>query len=203
VKYPDGDIMEMYIVPAHLNGSLIKIGGAIYIISNGVKKPFPSMAVFNSYGYKLSAVIDASEADQGLPDGEIMKTKLIIKGSHKDGTLIQSGGAIYLLTGGTKKPFPSMAVFNSYGYKLSKVVKANAADVKYPDGDIMEMYIVPAHLNGSLIKIGQAIFLISNGVKKPFPSMAVFNSYGYKLSKVVTGNSSDLTMPEGNAVEPK
>lgn len=61
-----------------------------------------------------------------------------------------------------------------------------------------------AHPNGVLVDIGDAnhtIYLISGGKRLGIPSPTVFASHGYSFDKVVTANSFDQALAEGDVIK--
>ena len=58
---------------------------------------------------------------------------------HPVGSLVISGGAVYYMDVNTRNPFPSAAVFNSYGYSFSSVFTTNSADLALAVGPVVPM----------------------------------------------------------------
>jgi hypothetical protein len=56
------------------------------------------------------------------------------------------------------------------------------------------------HPTGSLVLYEGVVYYMNADVRNPFPSAAVFNSYGYNFSQVVQANNGDLMMPVGTAM---
>ncbi|MEJ0021441.1 MAG: 6-bladed beta-propeller [Candidatus Doudnabacteria bacterium] len=116
------------------DGSLLLDHGVIYVMSQGFKRPFVSMAVFTALGYKLSNVIRADTS--AIPEGESILSSNI---RHPVGALILNQGTVYLLGTDLRYGFPSEAVFYSYGYQFKDVLPANSLDLLLPQGPIVQM----------------------------------------------------------------
>ncbi len=117
---------------AHVtDGDLFVDNGTIYVIEYGVKRPFPSMTVFNQYYYSLKNVIPADLS--GITSGAVM----VANGRHPRGAAVLINGTVYFMGANNKYPFNTETVFNLWGLKFEQVVKANAADLTVPDGPIM------------------------------------------------------------------
>ncbi len=106
---------------------------AIYVIENGQKRPFASMAALTGQGYKLSNVkiLDISS----VPTGDPIQTATT---RHIRGAVVLDHGTVYFLGASLRYAFPSAAVFASWGHTFSEVVPANDAD-KLPDGPVVSM----------------------------------------------------------------
>ncbi|MEJ0021442.1 MAG: 6-bladed beta-propeller [Candidatus Doudnabacteria bacterium] len=116
------------------DGSLLLDHGVIYVMSQGFKRPFVSMAVFTALGYKLSNVIRADTS--AIPEGESILSSNI---RHPVGALILNQGTVYLLGTDLRYGFPSEVVFYSYGYQFKDVLPANSLDLLLPQGPIVQM----------------------------------------------------------------
>ena len=111
-------------------------GGGIYVIENGLRRPFPNEATFFSYGYKWTDALTITSAELALiPDG----APLAYNTHFRDGKLISSPGkGIYLVENGLKRPFPSEAIFFSYSYKWADVIIISQTEAALiPDGIAM------------------------------------------------------------------
>lgn len=59
------------------------------------------------------------------------------------------------------------------------------------------------HKSGSLVIIDKTIFLIGSGQRRGFQSWNEFLSYNYRMSRLVTANDADKSLPEGPPVRAK
>lgn len=114
--------------------------------------------------------------------------------THPAGTLVQNGGAIYLISeDGTKRlPFDSQEKLFSHRLSFDRVVPANAADMSLPEGSS------PAWGDGVLFADKAVIYQVSGGKKYGFTSAQVFLGQGFKFEMVKNGNLTKLT--EGQAI---
>lgn len=107
-------------------GTLVK-GSApiVYIISEGVKRPFVSADVFLGLGYSFGNIVfDEGSVLGTIPTGtEIYSANI----SHPAGTLVNHNGTIYVMDTSARIGIPSLEVFNSHGYEFKDVVTASAA----------------------------------------------------------------------------
>jgi len=128
------------------NGSILKAmdgtlaldtsdGRTVYVIgNNGTKRGFVSSAVFTKLGYKFSQAVKINLADYAV--GDPITTSNV---AHPDGTLVISGKTIWWINAGTRHGFTSMDVFNSYGWTIQKVLKANSADMALPEASVLQL----------------------------------------------------------------
>ncbi len=95
---------------------------AIYLIEEGIKKPFPNSAVFKNMGWQFSQVRQVfADFLNNLPTKELansVEEPFVAK--------VVGSPAIYLIENGVKKPFPNSAVFKQMGWQFSQVRKVSA-----------------------------------------------------------------------------
>ena len=126
---PQGQVLGETLINSHPDGTFISIGKAIYIVSAGKKRPFATFSEFQSYG-KVS-VIKASEADQLLPEGDIIRAK-----SGTIATDLKDRRTIYLINEkGEKQGFATYSAFTKMKYKLSQVKRLDLS--VYPTGEVI------------------------------------------------------------------
>jgi len=92
------------------------------------------MKVFLGLGFKLSQTAKADIS--AIPEGPGIFT---VNSPHPDGTLILDKGTVYLISQNQRLPFPSEAVFKSWGYDFKNLVKANSFDLNLAVGDVIQM----------------------------------------------------------------
>ena len=179
---------------AHPNGTLVLIGKTVYLIANGELEGFRDPNEYKSYGYTFGQAVAANAVDKTLP-----VTAAAAKAAA--GTLALDSGdnrTVYMIgAGGTKSGFASAAVFKALGYSFAGLLKINLAD--YPLGPVIDS-ASQAHPDGSLVLDGKTIWWIKGGQRLGFASMAVFNTYGFSLSRVVKADAADLALPAGSLV---
>jgi len=196
---PDGVAMPFN---AHLrDGRLVSSpSGGMYVVENGLKRPFANEEAFLSYSYKWSDVFNISSSELSLiPDGAVMPYNV----HFRDGRLVTTPSTgVYLIENGQKRPFPSAEIFLSYSYKWSNVVTVSSAELSLiPDGTVVEYN---THFReGRLVSTPSGgVFLVDNGLKRPFPSAAIFLSHSYKWSDVLTITPAELSLiPDGTAMQ--
>lgn len=175
-----------------LEGTLVldaSDGRTVYMIGlNGVKRGFTSMTVFTGLGYNLSGVpkINLSDYPTGAPIGSSSEP-------HPEGALVKEGKTIWWIRNNQKTGFESMQVFNTYGFSLGDVTKANPADIALPQGPLIKFR------DGTLVKDGSTYYLISDGKKKSFASVSDLTNRGYKTVNVITASLANYE--SGGAVE--
>ncbi|TRZ49152.1 hypothetical protein D4S03_08725, partial [bacterium] len=153
----------------------------VYMIGpNGTKRGFTTAQVYKQLGYtfKNLAKIDLSDYTAGpaISSGTA---------SHPEGALVvDAKGTVWWVLNNTRQGFQSVAVFNTYGFSFSKVVKANSADLALPAGELVKFR------DGTLVKEGAAIFLVSDGKKMLFTSMKAMTDRGYKATNAISASAS-------------
>ena len=137
------------------------------------------MSVFTGLGYNLSGVpkINLSDYPTGAPIGSASEP-------HPEGALVKEGQTIWWIRNGQKTGFESMQVFNTYGFSLGDVTKANPADIALPQGPLVKFR------DGTLVKDGNVYYLISDGKAKTFSSASSLASWGYKTANAISASLS-------------
>jgi hypothetical protein len=197
-----GDTLYRGIPNAHPDGSLIKYDGnpTVFLIENGVKRPFLLEQSLYSYGYSSKDISAATYYDAFLYQGDpvpLFRPGQLIKGS---------GPAIYSFqinaSGASgKQYFGSWQDFSSLGNSLSKVMTVS-------DGIINQLADFgpvnsTRHPNGDIIKDpnGPTVYYISNEAKLySFTSADAFTSNRLSFSDVKTATTADLALPVAGTV---
>ena len=121
-------------------GKLVNHNGTIYFLGADVRYPFPSAEVFLSWGSRFEDVVPANSGDIAIPVGPVVEFKTTQGVTrHPRATLVNHNGTIYFLGADIRYPFPSAAVFFSWGSRFQDVVPANSGDIAMPIGPIVEM----------------------------------------------------------------
>ncbi|MEO8065850.1 MAG: hypothetical protein ABI643_03295 [Candidatus Doudnabacteria bacterium] len=189
-----GAVPQFASAAVHSEGCLVISNGTVWLITGGVRKGFPTAPVMESYGYNFSQVAQATAEDLALPQGPVV--------TYADNTLVKgpSDPLVYLVSGGQKRPFVSGNVFVGLGYQFSNIQLAPTntfADL--PTGPNLDSTVM-AHPIGSLVITNGEIWQMGTNSHSGFPSMAAFNSFGYKLNNVVQANAADLATANSGAV---
>jgi hypothetical protein len=190
-------------------GSVIKSNApssGIYLVENGVKRPFSSIEAFYSHNYKWSNVVTVSDyVFNSIPTGNPITLNLVVYNKKTIKSNAPSSG-IYLVENGVKRPFSSIEAFYSNKYKWSDVMTFSDYEIKaISSGQPIDLNI--SFYLGSVIKSNapsSGIYLVENGVKRPFSSIEAFYSHNYKWSNVVTVSDYVFnSIPTGNPIEIK
>ena len=124
----------------HARGALVNHNGTIYFLGADIKYPFPSAAVFLSWGSRFEDVVPANSGDIAMPTGPVVEFKITAGVTrHPRATLVNQNGTIYFLGADIRYPFPSAEVFLSWGSRFEDVVPANSGDILMPIGPIVEL----------------------------------------------------------------
>jgi len=180
------------------DGTLIRAAGqeTVYIIENGLKRPFSSKAIFDALGYSFDNVNEVpltGSASTDAIDGYATGDPIVSYGTHTSGTLVKTSGddTVYLIQSGQKKPIGSVSVFLSYNFDFDDVVEVSVSELNgYQTGSVLKF------MDGTLVKgTADAIYAIndSSSERIPFRSMIEFAGLGYSLSNVVSISDSELS----------
>lgn len=117
------------------NGSLVKTGSSatVYLVANGLLKPFTSAAIFHARGLKFS---DVQTVSASLVANSVMDTAVI----YPDGSLIKGSSAtVYLIVNGQKSGITSLDSFKRLGLSFSNVVKLSDSEIaSYLDAGVQQ-----------------------------------------------------------------
>jgi hypothetical protein len=156
--------------------------GTVYRIVGNFRQPYTSAGAFLSYKFNSwTGVVTANSADLSLT----ASTSFI---PPRNGSLINDKGTVYLITGGLRAGFATETAFKGMGYTYSNV---------YPGDTSFMTSIEPInssaqkHPNGTLINNNGTLYVMQNGYRVGFPSMAVLDSWGYWVNDAVPANSYD------------
>lgn len=168
----------------------------VFLVENGVKRPFTSVEALYSHKYTWENVLTVSDALMTeIPTGDPLGINVAAyAGKLLKGSAPSSG--VFLIENGTKRPFDSADALNSYGYDWSKILTVSdtvLADI--PLGS--PLGINTASYGGKVIRNSSpssGVFLVENGSKRPFSSVDALYSHKYTWANVLT--VSDLVMSE-------
>lgn len=153
----------------------------VYMIGSGsTKRGFASATVFKALGYSFSNLPKINLSD--YPSGPAITSS---GDPHPEGALVrQSNGTVWWILAGKRQGFESLAVFNTYGFPTTRLVKSNDADMALPQGALVKFR------DGTLVKDGSNYYLISDGKKMAFSSSAVLSAKGYKAANAISASLS-------------
>ncbi|MDE2312380.1 MAG: carboxypeptidase regulatory-like domain-containing protein [Patescibacteria group bacterium] len=153
----------------------------VYMIGdNGTKRGFVSAQVFKALGYSFTNLPKINLSD--YPSGPVISAA---GQPHPDGSLVLDGRTIWWVMNGQREGFQSMVVFNTYGFSLKRLVKANSADLALPVGPLVKFR------DGTLVSFAGSYYLISDGEKLPFKASQTLQTDGYKTSNAITADLKD------------
>jgi len=151
-----------------------------------------------TFGGTILKVIDLINAEN---DTNSEKTPLVKPSWIKNGWLVQkkSGGSIYLVYSGKKRPILSAGVFKQRGYSWSKIRKyATTTMDKIPTGKLI-VYKQNTLLRG---KGKGTIWVIKSGKRKYISSMKQFWAKDFSWNKIKTINLKELQrIPNGGRLK--
>ena len=164
--------------------------GTVYLLVGDRKRPIESMEVFRAIGFNPEEIDDVSDEDlEPYAEGDM----ITLKSAYPTGTLLQNSktGGVYFVENGVKRPIVSKEIMkiNWPNKKISTVSPAtlekypNAEPAKFRDGELITS-------PGS----NKAVFVVSNGMRRPIVSGQAFEQLGYSWKRVIytTDDAVDL-----------
>ncbi len=173
--------------------------GTVYFIDSSMqKRAFTSWGAFESYGFLSAGQIqNMTDAVMALPSGALVAPqdgRIFCATATKDSDV---KGECSLITGGKKAAFTSAAVFGAQGFSFANAYNGDssflAKTANIDNGSA-------AHSAGVLVNNGGTIQLVVSGGLWGTPSMDVFNSWGWKMSDVVTANAADKMLTQTGVI---
>ena len=173
-------------------------GTVWFITSDMQKRAFTSWGAFESYGFLSAGQIQtATDAVIALPSGALVAPqdgRIFCATATKDSDV---KGECSLITGGKKAAFTSAAVFGAQGFSFANAYNGDSSFLtKTSNIDNGSA----AHSAGVLVNNGGTIQLVVSGGLWGTPSMDVFNSWGWKMSDVVTANAADKMLSQTGVI---
>jgi len=158
----------------------------VYMIGpNNTKRGFTSDAVFKQLGYNYKGLLTINLGDYAT--GAVISSATA---AHPEGSLVLEGKTVWWIRNGQRSGFESEAVFKTYGFSFDRTVPANAADLVFPTSSNVKFR------DGTLVKQGSAIYLISDGKKLVFNTMNALTGRGYKAANAITADVTNYTAGE-------
>lgn len=202
-------IWNRYFSKNYPDGTLLQIEGepAVYLIANGVVRPFANRAAFSSRGYTPNKIIAAAASDLSRYNmGSPIKfpNYTLMRASNK---------TIYLLVNDRKHKITSPEVFKKIGYIEDEIIDLTDVELaEYETGAAITMDSV--YPMGALLrdKATGGVYYVENGAKFPiwsrailkanFSDQKIINSTKEELDKLQTGapvKFKDGELVKGNA----
>jgi uncharacterized RmlC-like cupin family protein len=158
-----------------VNGTVLRSGGGqVYVVSGGAKFHFGTMSEFTWEGYTANAWFS-------VPQGPLDQVGDAPGNMPRNGTIVlRPDGALFVIDGGVRWQFGTMAEFYSEGYTTFTQAPQAAVDGIY---DASATHL-PA--NGSVFQgTSSTIWLMQAGVRRSFTSMTQFTGMGYTTANIV------------------
>lgn len=184
----------------HPNGTLIDLGGKVYLVENGTKRWITNSHVFTSHRYGWFQVKKATTGDSKLPNGADISTLA-------PGTIFYTDNSpVYVVTysgANLVKQQVSYAAFHSLGYVWSDVVYVPLANV--PATTASTILDSNDHPAGTLVVGNGKVYQITldsstNQLTKRWiinPDAFVTNNFDWV--KIKTASTADLALPDSSS----
>ncbi len=170
--------------------------GTVYLLVDDVRRGIASPEAFRAIGFVSDEILDVSQEDlDAYEEGEPITSETV----YPQGALLQdtSTGGVYFVQDGQKYPimsreilkarFPTMTVRPAADDELSLYPRGNP--VSFPDGTLIGVSGDPA------------IWVVSEGSRRPILNEETFLSFGWKWERVVYTNKQSLEVqPVGEPV---
>jgi dolichol-phosphate mannosyltransferase len=175
------------LLPWHPYGCVVRgADDTVYLVDDGCKRAFPTAEIFLSHGYHWQQVVKLAQAElDALPSGPALL--------FRDGTLLRgSGDTTYVVADGLKRPFLAAVDFEALGYRWANVVQI--ADEQL---DLLAtglpMRASEPYPNGTLLRGSDTtVYWLIQGKRAAFPSIQVFQSWGFQWEQVIPVADEEL-----------
>ena len=190
--YPRGDAISLP------NYSLLHANdGAIYLLVDDAIRHIDSMEAFRSIGFNTDDLVEVTDEElAAYDDGDPITVDTI----YPQGALIQdtASGGVYYVEDNTKHAIYSREILTArFGSKT--IVPAKVDELwSYNTGEPVKFS------DGALVGVtGQsAVFLISEGERRPIVSESIFLGFGFKWENVIWTNEKSVNIhPLGENLE--
>jgi len=180
------DAIPMGAEMTYRDGSLLSNRGAVYVISDGARRPIESPSTFLQKGYKWSNVIAVSDAELAP---HTQGSMLTAGDKHPNGSLLlRPGGEVYTIKNGQRRYIPSPLIFEAR-YRWESLIEVSEDYLNtYPRGE-NEFYP-----DGLLISSATGVYMMQNNVRQPITSPEVFESYGLNWGQVRRATDFELSI---------
>jgi len=181
-------LWQKYFARDYPDGSLLQIKGDknVYLIQDGKKRPFASLAVLASR-FDANQIITVEKSDL-----DKFGSSTPIKFANY--SLIRSPrGTVYLLVDNEKRGFASRAVFKTFGYNPAEVVAAGWDDINsYAEG--APLTATSTYPTGALLQDTKTggVYWIYEGKKAPLIDRALLLAK-FKNKKIIKATSAELS----------
>lgn len=174
----------------------MKVGGGIFLIANGQKRPLASRQVLQQLGYLPEQIIRGAKASDVafFPTGPAVT----LNDLFPTGRLLKSkttGGIVYVDAANIKHPIVSRDILKS---QFNSQIAAKATDAEiagYQLGDPVKFK------DGELIgsKTDGKVFVVANGTRRWIPNLESFKELGFQTKNIIwTDDRSIAVQPLGD-----
>ncbi len=172
--------------------------GTIYLIVDDQRRGIDSMETFNAIGFNSDEIIPVSAEDlEAYSEGK----NITIDSVYPDGHLLQdtSSGGVYFVQDGVKHALISKSLLevNFAGWRMHPTAPEVLAEyttggkVTFPDGTLVKS------------QDDSAVYVISEGQRRPITSGDVFEAMGWKWEQIVVTDKKVIDLhPLGEAIAP-
>jgi hypothetical protein len=170
------------------NGTILRSGGGqIYAVSGGAKFHFGTLAEFHSQGYADGSWYNVPQAPLDLI-GDVPGNM------PRNGTVVlRPDGTLFVIAGGVRWQFGTMAEFASEGYDAFTLVSQSAID-GIADASASHLPADETVVQGT----GVTIWVMKSGQRRSFASMTQFASLEYSTGSIVRVPDGVLSgIPDG------
>lgn len=157
------------------NGTVLRSGGGnIYVVAGGAKFVFGSWGEYTGQGYTSSSYIN-------VPQAPLDAIGDVPRNMPRNGTVVlRPDGSLYVIAGGVRWHFGTMAEFSSEGYSTFSFVPQAAID-GITDASATNLPANETVFQGT----DSTIWVMKSGVRRSFTSMTQFTSMGYTTSQII------------------
>lgn len=171
--------------------SLVHVpSGTVYLLVGDRKRPIKSMEVFRAIGFNPEEIDDVDPSDlEGYAEGDM----ITLKSAYPTGALLKDSktGGIYFVENGRKSPIIDVSIMKA-DFPKKRVTRVSPATLaKYETGEPLRFR------DGDLVTgsgADRAVYVISNGQRRPIVSGAVFEQLGYSWKRVIWTTDAVLQM---------
>lgn len=174
--------------------------GTVYMIIDDIKHGFTSREVMKTIGVNPEEIESLSQtALDEIPEGK----PITMDSSYPMGALLQNkeSGTVYFVKDGQKFPIVHRDIMTvNFGIKPLLITVSSDELRKY-------VAMPPLYLNDGVLvtsddPLQRAVYVISDGVKRPIVSGEAFTTLGYKWENIYTVNQSIIEMhPTGEPID--
>lgn len=173
--------------------------GTVYLIVDDMKRGFSSYEVFRQLGFNPEEVDDVSQEElDTIPEGK----PLTMQDTYPTGALLQNRdtGSVYYVVNGVRRPIIDKQIMTLNFGEKPQLIQADSLTLK--------SYVIGPPLtlrDGELIMSDNgdsAVYIISNGIRRPIVSAQAFEDLGYAWDDIVVVKESVLSIhPLGEAIK--